>query len=355
MEQLEVLPPITRLSENVIRVLGQNPGKFTLQGTNTYLIGKRNPRVLIDTGEGLPGYLPYLEEALRENNTDSSAPDVSDIVISHWHHDHLGGLPSVLSLLRRLWSEHNSGHTSYTPPRLHKFPLPSDAMLRSQSHGISTLDGVMDALVDGTFSPTPEGAAFHDLYDKQVFEVSDSHALRVFHTPGHTIDSICLHIPDDHALYTSDSVLGQGTAVFEDLSTYLTSLHRMQSVGGCDILYPGHGPVLQDGARVIDMYIQHRLEREAQILAVLRSPPPGSHYWTTWSLVSVIYASYPESLWLPAARGVDLHLKKLAVDGVVRHVGGEDQHSAWEMLNHPAHTPDALKDSEEGRLGRIRL
>ncbi|KAJ7157355.1 beta-lactamase-like protein [Mycena filopes] len=339
MDKLEALASITRLSENVVRVLGQNPGKFTLQGTNTYIIGKQRPFTLIDTGEGKEEYTPLLESALRDawvsSNTNDAAADVSDIVISHWHHDHVGGLPSVLALLGRLWDERNAP-APFLPPRLHKLPFPS-----STKPPDTQLPTILAALPPGSYTPSPAGAVFHDLHDGQVLSPSQ---LRVLHTPGHTTDSIALHVPQDRALYTADTVLGQGTAVFEDLAAYVASLRRMRAFvaeHGAGTLYPGHGPVLKDGEQVIETYIKHRMEREAQIVGVLKTPPPAasaaaesgaSGPWTTWTLVATIYAAYPESLWLPAARGVDLHLRKLEEEGVVKRLGGEGKDTSWEFV-----------------------
>ncbi|KAF5318017.1 hypothetical protein D9619_012256 [Psilocybe cf. subviscida] len=394
-ETFPELGDITRLSPHVVRILGQNPGKFTLQGTNTYLIGTQNPYILIDTGEGLPAYLPVLQKALDEHRTSSSPldVDVSDIIISHWHHDHVGGLPGVLGLLKELWDARNPGKP-YTPPRIHKHTFPASATKGHHHSHYNQLPRLLKELPQGLFSPpesvpvsdTPDPATLasgpefpgvlHPLADNQLIHTSHGTTLlQVLHTPGHTADSICLYIPQDRALYTADTVLGHGTAVFEDLAVYLSSLNRMLSFGANEdkgkntaddaidlayvSLYPAHGAVVANGRETIATYIKHRLEREAQIVGVLNSPvpvelnadsSPSPHeasgtapLWSTWNIVRVLYKSYPENLWQPAARGVDLHLRKLEGDGLVKlitaGVEGEEHHSVWRLLISPPGTP----------------
>ncbi|KAH7886633.1 beta-lactamase-like protein [Phlebopus sp. FC_14] len=326
---LEVLESVSRLSDYVVRILGQNPGKFTLQGTNTYLIGKRRPFTLIDTGEGKPEYIPLLESHLRRASadTDANLAHVSDIIISHWHPDHVGGLPSVLTLLRDLWGEGNKT-LPFKPPRIHKFPhssLPDDR-----------LQQVMDSISPDTYTPSPTGSLFHDLVNGKSFAVdaSSETSLHVIHSPGHTEDSISLLLPFDNALYTADTVLGQGTAVFEDLSTYISTLRSLlRESGKYSVLYPGHGPVVHDGAKLISTYIEHRMERETQIVQVLQQPPPeGENAWSTWEIVSKIYAGYPRNLWEPAARSVAQHLKKLQRESKVVKTSGEGTDARWKLL-----------------------
>ncbi|KAK1218609.1 hypothetical protein PQX77_018697 [Marasmius sp. AFHP31] len=342
MEKLEAISSITRLSANVIRILAQNPGKFTLQGTNTYLVGKQNPYTLIDTGEGREEYVAELEKALKDTATvkNLNEPEISDIILSHWHRDHVGGLSSVLPMLRRRWEARNPS-TPFKPPRLHKLPIPTG---REPTQEYYNLPSILDSLPSDLFTRSPSGQILHDLHDGQRLELS-SVSLQILHTPGHTTDSICIYFPDDRALYTADTVLGQGTAVFEELGPYINSLRKMKdfnsspSGGAYDTLYPGHGPVVPDGVQLIETYIKHRLEREAQILKVLQSPPPSpsedepddnlSPNWTTWTIVKDIYAAYPESLWLPACRSVELHMGKLEQEGVIKKLGGDGIHAKW--------------------------
>ncbi|KAG6893952.1 hypothetical protein C0993_012628, partial [Termitomyces sp. T159_Od127] len=309
--------------------------------TNTYIVGRTNPFTLIDTAEGRQEYIPVLESALRETAkpTNSIEPDVSDIILSHWHPDHVGGLPTVLALLQRLWTERNPT-LPYKPPRLHKFPTsPKDPHQGHEAKG--DISSTLAKIPTNLYTPSLSGEVVHDLRESQVLLPS---GLRVLHTPGHTTDSIALYVPQDRALYTADTVLGHGTSVFEDLSTYLASLKKMLDFNqgdGYTSLYPGHGPVVANGKELISGYINHRLDREAQILRVLQDHPPPAgpdasvapENWTTWTIVTTLYAAYPESLWLPAAHGVDLHLKKLEKDGVVRRLAGELQHTSWELVD----------------------
>jgi ribonuclease/clavin/mitogillin len=339
-------------------------------GTNTYIIGSQNPYLLIDTAEGLASYIPVLTSALQAL-PNPAQPDVSDIVLSHWHHDHVGGLPTVLSLLKQLWETRNPGH-SYTPPRLHKYPYKDAVGAHNSEH--NQLPKVLEKLTPELFTPPPSGGYLHDLVDGQTFEdpANGATLLRVLHTPGHTVDSISLYIPQDRALYTADTVLGHGTAVFEDLATYLCSLNKMLHFGstspspniqaqgtektGIDLeyvsLYPAHGAVVTNGRETISTYIKHRLQREAQILDVLRTSIPAEflggatetpsedrNLWTTWTIVRILYQAYPENLWLPAARGVDLHLRKLEGDGFVKRVGGEGVNARWRLLLSPPKSP----------------
>lgn len=134
---------------------------------------------------------------------------------------------------------------------------------------------------------------------------------------------------------TSTDVLGHGTAVFEDLKVYLSSLHRMLNrVQGRG--YPGHGAVLENTNSRITEYIKHRQQREDEVLRVLRygtldvmqgeSSGELKRAWTPLELVKVIYRDVPENLHLPASYGVVQVLMKLEDEGRTVH---EEESGGW--------------------------
>lgn len=274
----------------------------------------------MDTGEGKDEYIPLLESALNEEASDHPvSPMISDVIISHDHHDHWGGLPQVLSLLRKLWETKHSSYP-FVPPRVHKAP-------GSLSDELGLLLGKLNK---EAYLPTPNQEIIHDLEDSQILKGSDTEA-QVLHTPGHTKDSICLIVKEESALFTADTVLGAGSAVFSNLTQYMKTLNRLSSLEKQFItVYPGHGPVVEDGPAKIQEYIHHRQEREDEILQLLSSKSPNAQGWKVVDIVSVIYAAYPRTLWDWAGRLVVLHLEKLEHDGKVNRGPNE----TWKLVEY---------------------
>lgn len=66
---------------------------------------------------------------------------------------------------------------------------------------------------------------------------------------------------------------------------------------------------LQDPIPKIQYYIDHRNQREAQILHALKSNP--ERCFTEMDLVEIIYQETPKELWPAAAYNVRQHLTKL--------------------------------------------
>jgi len=266
------LPDVDVWSERVTVALGQNPSLFTGPGTNTYLIGTGPERILLDPGQGVPGYLPVLERAMQR----AGVSRIQEIVLTHGHPDHIGGVRAVRERFGKL--------------RVSKFPWP-EADAEYEDLELTLLD-------DGAVART-EGAT-----------------LRGVHTPGHAPDHLCFVLEEEQALFSGDNVLGVGTTVIPsqngDLGQYLDSLARLLALAPRRI-YPAHGPLIEDGVAKLREYIAHRHERERQILAALRRGPA-----LVMEIVKIVYAAYPEALHPAAAQSTSQHLRKLEREGRVR-------------------------------------
>ncbi|CAG8017038.1 unnamed protein product [Penicillium nalgiovense] len=261
---LPILPDVEEVTPLVTRVLGANPGKvrdmlistdpikFQLQGTNTYLVGSGKQKILIDTAQGEPEWIDFISSVLKIGGFT-----ISQVLLTHWHWDHTGGVPDLI--------------------RNH--PELSSAIYKNNP--------------DAGQLPIDDG---------QVFRVEGATVRSVF-TPGHANDHMCFVLEEENALFTGDNVLGHGYTVVEDLALYTTSLDTMGDQQ-CQTGYPAHGDVIKSLPVTISQYKQQQLRRERQIIMALkkskesqeREGKVGKGSVTIREIVTAVYGSVTEDV-----------------------------------------------------------
>jgi glyoxylase-like metal-dependent hydrolase (beta-lactamase superfamily II) len=224
------------MSADVARLTAPNPGPMTLDGTNTYVVG-RDPATVIDPGPDDPGHI----EAVRE--VAEARGGIGAVLLTHHHRDH------------------------------------SDAV---EALGVE---------------PAP-------LQDGETLA-----GLQALATPGHTQDHFCFLL--GKACFTGDLILGQGSTIVGpremggSLRDYMESLRRLRGLD-LTVLYPGHGPEVDDPQAKIAEYIAHRQEREDRLVAALDRGERSKE-----ALLAEVWDDVPEQLRGAAAIAMQAHLEKL--------------------------------------------
>lgn len=256
-----------RLDDLVARVLAPNASSMTLDGTNTYVLGRSGTgeAAVVDPGPPDPGHLERVEAVLRELNIPCRW-----ILVTHHHVDHAEAAMQ--------WA------------------------------------GRLGAQIAAA-SPTVAGDVGRLLADGDIVSLGTTE-VEVVATPGHSADHVAFRL-ETGAVLVGDHILGRGTSVVThpegDLLAYLDSLRRVLDLGP-NALYPGHGPELrEDPTAVIGYYLEHRHYREQQILALVQQQGevdvPG--------LVRVIYQAVDEQLWPYAEQSTRAAVDKLLREGIV--------------------------------------
>jgi len=286
------------LTRSVQRLTCPNPSMMSGPGTNTYLIGSAAQGfVVLDAGPAIKDHLRRILQA-----TDGR---IVALLCTHSHPDHSPG--AVL---------------------LHRF-------LRRKGRRVPLMGMASAATAAAHSRFTPTDASTHDkLLQLPARAGAEGMYLRIIHTPGHAANHICVLLEEDGLLFSGDHILSGTTTVIAppdgNMTDYLQSLDRLD--GYCQrfdvqFILPAHGHVLggsantdasqyarlgQGARRVIAYYRQHRLGREAKVIAAMRQLGVRKNTpETRQQLLPLVYADAPPALWPVAERSLDAHMARI--------------------------------------------
>ncbi|HEU5443555.1 MAG TPA: MBL fold metallo-hydrolase [Steroidobacteraceae bacterium] len=257
---------LIRLSTYVRRITAPNPGAMTGPGTNSYLVGAGDRWAVIDPG-------PADERHVRAL-TQAAPRAIHHILVTHTHEDHSPGAAPLKSATGALLLGRTTAHRHWQ---------------------------------DSTFAPDRE------LRHDDRLTLAPGCTLRVIHTPGHASNHLCFLLEEERILFTGDHIIQGSTVVIDppdgDMAAYIRSLEALLREP-LDYLAPGHGTLIPEPRAAIRGLIQHRLRREAKVLAAL----PRQHPADLPSLLQRVYDDVPTHLHPMAERSLLAHLLKLEAE-----------------------------------------
>jgi glyoxylase-like metal-dependent hydrolase (beta-lactamase superfamily II) len=285
---------LDRLSPLVRRLVAPNPGPFTCTGTCTYIVGEGRVAV-IDPGPDDPGHVAALLAALGDE-------EVEAILVTHTHRDHSPGA----RLLRALTGVPVVGCGPHRAAR----PLADGESNRLEGSG------------------DREHAPDRVMADGETVELAGQ-AFTALATPGHTMNHLCLALPEAGTLFTGDHVMGWSTSIVAPpdgaMAPYMASLDKLRDRAET-LWLPGHGGAVREPQRFLRGLIAHRRMREAAIMQVLREGPASIA-----AVTPRLYAGLDPRLLPAAGLSVFAHLEDLLGRGQVACEGAPTPEAVWRL------------------------
>lgn len=278
----EWLEPLVR------RVLAPNASPYTFTGTQTYIVGAGRDVAVIDPGPDGTGVAGHADTdgtghvaAILDAVGDAR---IVAIVCTHTHRDHS---PASRPLKAATGA-----------------PIIGCAPLALEDDGPRA-----DAAFDGEYAPDrvlTDGARIS----------GDGWTLEAVATPGHTSNHLCYAIPESGALFTGDHVMAWSTSVVSppdgDMAAYMASLQKLHDRDD-RVLYPAHGPQIDNPQQLVRGMLGHRRQRERQIMRRLEEDGPHR----IPDFVAAMYKGLDPRLNGAAGRSVLAHLIDLERQGRV--------------------------------------
>ena len=181
--------------------------------------------IVTDQGCILVDTLPFPEETAQivAAANELCPGGVHLLVLTHYHSDHIYGA--------------------------YQFPH-ATVVAHSLTRDILAMKG-FDALAE-TKSQAPELADVQLILPSVIFDRGEltlhlgNKTLRLFHSPGHTPDSIAAHVIEDKVLLASDTMLPVPTIFDGDLDSLVRSLENLKELS-TESIVQGHGEVILRG------------------------------------------------------------------------------------------------------------
>jgi glyoxylase-like metal-dependent hydrolase (beta-lactamase superfamily II) len=278
------------------------------QAPNVFLVHDGGEGALIDSGFGDKKSVQVRLDFLNEH------PDIKVryILLTHHHFDHSSGAQQLREATGAQVVLH-AGEEKFLLDSTGEAPQDLEATAEENKQVAEAIQRFRDQAA--------EGAPDVRVSDGETFTVGGLE-IQVVHTPGHTLGSVCFYMPGERALFTGDTALGLGTVAispppYGDMGLYLESLARLKSYDSA-LMLPGHGQTVHDVPSKLQELIDHRREREAQILKLMAD---GKH--TPKAMLSAIYMELDKRIVPMALRQIEAHLVKLESEGRVSRTGDD--------------------------------
>ena len=267
-------------SDKMVRLLtADNSNAYTNFGTNTYIIGNRN-LAIIDPGPNLPSHFENIKLAVGKSN-------LSHIFLTHSHQDHC-------SLALNLAIEYGAIiYMSYSS-KLSKRQL----IKRIQDN--SSMIKVNKKLINRL--------QIQNVKDYQKI-FNDEWCLEVIMTPGHMFDHLCFALEGTDIIFSGDHVMGWSSTMIippmGNMGQFIVSLEKLLNRPE-NIYLPGHGSLVPEAKKYVQLQITHKKNREHEIICWLQRKPLAST-----DLVKLIYPNLNTELTEAAIQNVFAHLINL--------------------------------------------